>query len=300
MSRLPKPFIDRLEAQFGKPATDGILAAFKDPRRPTFRANALKIADDELMRLLREDGIQFERVKDVPHAFAAKNRTSPELLESYLAEQGKIYLQGIASMMPALVLDPKPGETVLDLCAAPGSKATQMAAMMEGRGRLVAVEEDPVRFQKLQNTVWIQGAKSVEARHADSTLLYHEEPQTYDKALADVPCSAEGRITLRDARSYSFWSQKNITIHAKLQRRLLRSAARCLKPGGTLVYSTCTLAPEENEEQVAWFRTEFPEFAPVDFDLPLSAVRRPGKGMAVVLPTKEHEGFFVAKLRKAA
>lgn len=300
MSKLPKPLLERLATQFGKPAVDAMLAAFKDVRRPTFRANLLKATDEQVMARLREDGIQFERIKGVPHAFAAKNRTSPELLETYLAQQGTIYLQGIASMMPPLVLDPQPGESVLDLCAAPGSKATQMAAMMEGRGRVVAVEEDAVRFQKLQNTVWVQGAKNVTIRQADSTLLHHEEPEAYDRVLADVPCSAEGRITLRDARSYSFWSEKNVSAHAKLQRRLLRSAARCLRPGGTLVYSTCTLAPEENEGQMRWFLSEFPDLVPVEFDLPLSAVRRPGKGMVTVLPTRDHEGFFVAKMRKMA
>ena len=299
MSRLPKPFQDRLEKQFGKGAADGILAAMKELRRPTLRVNTLKSSDDEVMRLMREDGIQFERIRGIPHAMLVKNRTSPELRESYLAQQGKIYLQGVASMLPPLALDPKPGETVLDLCAAPGSKTTQMAAMMEAKVRIVAIEEDEIRFQKLSNTVWMQGAKPVTARQADGTLVHHEEPEAYDRVLLDAPCSAEGRISLRDARSYSFWSEKNITIHAKLQRRLLRSAARCLKPGGTLVYSTCTLAPEENEEMVRWFLSEFPEFAPVDFELPVSSVRRPGKGMIIVLPTREHEGAFVAKLVKA-
>jgi len=296
MSKLPKEFVERLEKQFGGAAANGILQAFKDNRRPSFRVNTLKSSDDEVMRLMREENIQFERVQGVPHAFFVKNRTDHELLQHFLAEQGKIYLQGIASMMPAFVLDPKPGENVLDLCAAPGSKTTQIAAMMEGKGTVLAVEEDAIRYQKLVNTVWMQGAKNVTTRQADATILHHEEAGRYDKVLADVPCSAEGRITLRDARSYSFWSQKNISIHAKLQRRLLRSAPRCLKPGGTLVYSTCTLAPEENEAQVAWIQTEFPDLKPGDFDLPLSSVRRPGKGMITVLPTKDHEGFFVAKL----
>jgi NOL1/NOP2/sun family putative RNA methylase len=298
MSKLPKEFIERLETQFGKPSADGILQAFKNDRKPTFRVNTLKSSDDEVMRLMREDGIQFERVRDVPHAFLVKNRTDHELLQHFLAEQGKIYLQGIASMLPPMILDPKPGETVLDLCAAPGSKTTEMAAMMEGKGTILAVEEDEIRFQKLGNTVWMQGAKNVTPREADATILHHEEAERFDKVLADVPCSAEGRITLRDARSFSFWSPKNISVHAKLQRRLLRSAVRCLKPGGVLVYSTCTLAPEENEQQVAWLHTEFPEMKPMEFDLPLGSVRRPGKGMIVVLPTKDTEGFFVAKLKK--
>ena len=296
---ISEELLKRLETQFGSSAK--VLAGFRaaKDRRPSFRANLLKSDDASVLAALREDNVMFERAKAVPHAFFARNRTDRELLEHPLNQEGKIYLQGIASMLPALVLDPKREEAVLDLCAAPGSKTSQMAAMMGG-GTLVACEDDSVRFQKLQNTLRIQGATFVEAVNKDATVLHHERPEAFDKILADVPCSAEGRMDLSDPRSYRYWSQKNVNEHAKLQRRLLRSAARMLKPGGTLVYSTCTLAPEENEGQVEWLLAECPELVSETFDLPVSEVKRWPKGGVTVLPTKDYEGFFIAKFKKTA
>lgn len=296
---LPVELTQRLEKQFG--SASRVEAGFKaaKDRRPSFRANLLKGDDASVMAGLREDNIMFERAKSVPHAFFVRNRTDRELLEHPLNTEGKIYLQGIASMLPALVLDPKPTDAVLDLCAAPGSKTSQMAAMM-GSGKLVACEDDSVRFQKLQNTLRIQGATFVEAINKDATVLHHEMPEAFDKILADVPCSAEGRMDLSEPRSYRYWSQKNINENAKLQRRLLRSAVKMLKPGGTLVYSTCTLAPEENEGQVEWLLTECPELQSEKFDLPVGELKRWPKGGVTVLPTKDYEGFFIAKFKKTA
>ena len=145
-------------------------------------------------------------------------------------------------------------------------------------------------------TITIQGA-NVQAKNTDSTTLYHEYPETFDAILADVPCTAEGRIDTSDPRSFTFWSQKNITEHAKLQRRLLRSTFKMLKPGGILVYSTCTLAPEENEDQMKWFIEEHPSMKVETITLPVSPVR-PTKYGTVILPSTDCEGFFVAKLKR--
>lgn len=292
---LPQAFIDRLAAQFGPGVAAGILKAFGAERLPTFRVNTIKNSDDAVMAVLRDEAIQFERVKGIPHAFLVKNRSDKQLLEHPLAQTGNIYLQGLTSMLPALVLDPKPGENVLDLCAAPGSKTSQMAAL---GGSIVACEENSIRFQKLQNTLAIQGATNVDALHVDATLLHHEMPEAFDKVLADVPCTAEGRFSTRDKRSFGFWSEKNIVAHAKLQRRLLRSAVACLKPGGVLVYSTCTLAPEENEGMIDWLLTEYPSMRIEDVDLALSGSRKNKNGSVTLLPTDKWEGFFVCKLRK--
>lgn len=294
---LPQALLDRLATQFGPAATAAMLKAMATDRQPTFRVNTLRATDESVMAVLRVEAIQFERVKNVAHAFKIKNRTDKQLLEHPLAQNGHIYLQGLTSMLPPIVLDPQPGETVLDLCAAPGSKTSQIAAMMQNHGRVVACEENSIRYQKLCNTMQMQGATIVDARNVDATLLHHEMPEAFDKVLADVPCSAEGRMDSRDKRSFSFWSEKNIIAHAKLQRRLLRSAVQCLKPGGVLVYSTCTLAPEENEEMIAWLLTEFQNMKPVDIMLPFSGKTNKNKSITL-LPTTEYEGFFVAKLQK--
>ena len=293
---LPESLLTRLTNQFGIVATRALLLAMSEKRLPTFRVNTLKGTDENVMSTLRECAIQFERVKDVPHAFLVKNKTDKELLAHALTTSGKIYLQGLTSMLPALVLDPQPEETILDLCAAPGSKTSQIAALMKNTGRLVACEIDEVRFQKLEHTLALQSA-SAETIRVDATLLHTSQPEQFDRVLADVPCSAEGRMNLNDRRSFSFWSQKNITEHAKLQRRLLRSAVACLKPGGTLVYSTCTLAPEENEDMIAWLVLEFPFMKPMSITLPFPTKQGSHK-TATLLPTSRYEGFFVATLVK--
>jgi NOL1/NOP2/sun family putative RNA methylase len=299
ISHLPEELEARLEKQFGASTVRTMAAALAEPRLPTLRTNTMKTTDDSVMSVFRDENIQFERVKGVPHAFRIRNRTDAQLLAHALCASGKVYMQGIASMLPPLVLDAKPGERILDMCAAPGSKTSQIAAMLEGNGRLLAIEENAIRFQKLQNTLQMQGASFVEARCGDSTLLGREgDEEAFDAVLVDAPCSAEGRIDLRDPRSFSFWSEKNIVAHAKLQRRLLRSAVRCLRVGGRLIYSTCTLAPEENELMVDWLLTECPEMKSVAIALPVPATRVQKNLSVTVLPTKEHEGFFVAKFVK--
>ncbi|MBI2551130.1 RsmB/NOP family class I SAM-dependent RNA methyltransferase [Candidatus Uhrbacteria bacterium] len=295
--RLPLLFLDRLAAQYGPSARDRIVAAFGVDRRPTFRANTLKIADQELMSRLREQGIAFERIKAIPHAFICKSMDDKELLETDVCTAGFIYLQGLSSMVPPIVLDPKPGERVLDLCAAPGSKTSQMAAMMGNEGFIVAMESDAVRFQKLTHTIAKQGVTIEEAKEGDASLLCRGLESAFDKVLADVPCSAEGRISTKDPRSFRFWSQKNIIAHAKEQRRLLRAAVASLKVGGTLVYSTCTLAPEENELMVDWLAKEYPSVVQEQVTVNIDG-RKAKEGYLTLLPTDAHEGLFVAKFRK--
>lgn len=300
---LPLPLLARLERQFGARALEEMIRAFTATRRPSLRVNTLRAQDVDVMNRLREDGITFERPQGIPHAFFINNQSDDELLEHPLAKEGKIYLQGLTSMLPPLLLGPQPGEHILDICAAPGSKTSQMGAMMENQGAIVAVEESVIRVQKLRHTVETQGISIANVLCADATKLAKlladnpSLPQSFDRILADVPCTAEGRISLRDKRSYGFWSEKNIIEHAKLQRKLLRAAVPFLKPGGTIVYSTCTLAPEENEEMVSWLLQEFPDLRLEKISVPVQHARTMAHG-TVILPTKNHEGFFVAKLSK--
>lgn len=304
---LPEALRQRLAKQWGAGTYNGLLQAFSVERKPTFRVNTLKSTDEEVMGIMRDEQIMFERVKAVPHAFLIKNRTDDELLEHPLARDGKIYLQGISSMVPPLVLlddtgsthgsTPTTGLRILDLCAAPGSKTTELAMMTHNSAEIIATEDNEVRFQKLENTIRIQSAK-VNAKHTDGTLLHKEFPEYFDIVLVDAPCSAEGRININEKRTFGFWSEKNITEHAKLQRRLLRAAVACLKPGGTLVYSTCTLAPEENEKMIEWLITEFPEMKPADISLSLQNIRKTAHKTVTMLPSEQMEGFFVAKLIK--
>ncbi|MFA5946468.1 MAG: RsmB/NOP family class I SAM-dependent RNA methyltransferase [Patescibacteria group bacterium] len=296
---LPNALRDRLTKQWGTGTYSAMLRAFSVAQKPTLRVNTLKSSDEAVMAVFRDEQIMFERIKAVPHAFLIKNRTDDELLGHPLAKDGKIYLQGISSMIPPVILEPRAGERILDLCAAPGSKTTEIAMMTNNAAEIIATEDNEVRFQKLENTIRVQSAK-VNARHTDGTLLHKEFPEYFDKILVDAPCSAEGRININEKRTFGFWSEKNIVEHAKLQRRLLRAAVGCLKPGGTLVYSTCTLAPEENEQMVEWLITEFPQMKPVEISLPLQNAKKTAHKTITMLPDERMEGFFVAKLTKLA
>ncbi|NQV89333.1 MAG: RsmB/NOP family class I SAM-dependent RNA methyltransferase [Parcubacteria group bacterium] len=292
---LPTAFTDRLVNQFGRQGSESILASFKMTRATTFRVNTKKATDEDIMNFLRDHNIVYERVKTIPHAFIAKKLSSKEVLALPLCTDGHIYVQGLSSMVPPVILDPKPGETVLDLCAAPGSKTSQMANMMQGKGRLLAIEKDTVRFQKLQYTLNLQGSDFVEQIEGDALRVCKSLHGTFDAILADVPCSAEGRIDLNAPRSFHFWSERNIVAHAKLQRSLLRAAVPCLKPGGRLVYSTCTLAPEENEQMIDWLLTEFPKLKLLPVTSPLTG--KPMKNGYCLLPNTKHEGLFVSSLK---
>ncbi|NQV12105.1 RsmB/NOP family class I SAM-dependent RNA methyltransferase [Candidatus Uhrbacteria bacterium] len=292
---LSSQFTDRLQSQFGPDGYDKIMKGFRARRLPTFRVNTTKSTNEEIVEFLVENKIAYEQSDTVPHAFIIKRMSSEDLLKLPICKDGKIYVQGLSSMVPPLVLSPGAGEHVLDLCAAPGSKTSQMAAMMEQTGKLVAMEQNQIRFGKLKFTIDKQGADVVEAMKGDAIKLCTRYKGKFDAILADVPCSAEGRMNLAYERSYGYWSEVNIEKNVKLQRELMTAAIPCLKPGGRIVYSTCTLAPEENESMIAWLLEEFTELHLEEIAPPLLDHRVPGG--CYILPSESHEGMFISMLR---
>lgn len=298
---IPEGLAMRLSRQFGSGSLPALQKGFMGNRRISFRVNTLRTTDHEVLEVLRQVGISAHRAFALPHAFFLPQVTEREFLEHPLVQKGHVYLQGITAMLPALLLDPKKGERILDLCAAPGGKTSQLAALMENTGEILACENDAIRVQKLEHTLTLQGVKNTTVLELDAGLLFKSHAEHFDAVLADVPCSAEGRIDLTNPRSFSFWSEKNSRAQAKLQRRLLRSAVACLKHGGRLVYSTCTLAPEENEEQMEWLVETFPELMPISVSTKaqelLPGGKLCGKGL-LWLPTEKVEGFFVASFQK--
>lgn len=300
---LPNGLVERLVAEYGVHLFEAILKGFVCEKLPAIRINTLKTDVQEIMRIFRELNVRFERIKFLPDSLIILNQNERffENLEIY--KSGKIYFQGISSQLPVLFLNPQPGERILDMCAAPGSKTTQACIQMKNHGEIVANEKDQIRFERLKYNLEKQGVTIAKVILGDACRLGEEYNAYFDKILLDVPCSAEGRIYVEDRRSFSFWSGKNINEHAKLQRRLMRAAVRYLKPGGILIYSTCTLAKEENEDVIKNALEEFAgslRLEPIDlqgfkYKLPiLSGLRDALKAM----PSNISEGFFVAKMRK--
>ncbi len=326
---LPDKFPERLEAMFPGVIGNEVRASFVE-RPTTLRINRIKcpvILDtygkkqpDEVIEFLKQAGFLLEQVSWYEDAFILQNKTKRELTDTEPYKLGKIYIQSLASMSPPLVLQPQPGEKVLDLTAAPGSKTSQIAAMMAMKGELVANDNNKVRFFKLKHNMELLGVGSGvskdEAVEWKFTLrmehggdLCREFPDYFDKILLDAPCSAEARFVANNPNTFGYWSERKIKEMAYKQRSLLFAAWGALKPGGTLVYSTCTFAPEENEIQIERLLDRYSEaeLQEITYTLPpaLPALTKwknkdlPNLEKTYrIKPTPEIEGFFVALLKK--
>jgi len=303
--RLPPEFTAALYESFPAGAADRILAGMGAERYTTLRVNTLKSGVQELLAAFRRTGVKHRRVPWCPEAFILIEAREREVegWESY--RQGRIYLQSLSSLIPALVLAPRPGQRVLDLAAAPGSKTTQMAALMGNRGSILAVELHPLRCERLKYNLALQGAGIVEVHLGPGEKIGALYPACFDRVLLDAPCSGEGRFLLSAPGSFRRWSPREVDRSARRQRKLLASAAQTLKPGGELVYSTCTLNRQENEEQVSWAVNALPLVIeeitlPIQGALPgLSSGLHPQASRCLrLLPSREHEGFFVCRMKK--
>jgi len=303
--RLPAEFIEFLYAEFSAGTADKMLYSFMGDRYTTLRVNTIKYDINSLMEYFKRENIKFDRVPWYKDALIIKNADERDLEKLDIYKNGYIYIQSLPSMIPPLVLDPKPGEKILDMTAAPGSKTTQMAAMMNNNGYILANELDKIRCERLKYNVELQGAKIVEVINGRGEQLGEKYNEEFDRVLLDAPCSGEGRFNINDVKSYRFWSVKEVNRLSNLQKKLLTSAFKALKKGGILVYSTCTLNKKENEEVVDWALKNL-DLEILDIDLKINgAIRAFDDGFnknlskAIrVLPSKELEGFFICKFRK--
>lgn len=308
MSSLPLQFLERLKLILPDELQGEALKTFSRPSPVSVRINTLKVKRSELLERLAEKKIDFTPVPWYQDALVLGHISRKDLGELDLLKNGLIYGQGLSSLLPVLVLDPKPGEKILDMCAAPGSKTTQMAAHMQNLGSILALESVKDRFYKLKSVVASLGAANITLRIMDSRR-FRFQGEYFDKILVDAPCSSEGRFKTAEPKTIGYWSPRKIREMVQKQRGLLMTASHLLKPGGVLVYSTCTFAPEENEGVIDWLlkRTKS--------KLQLSAFTIPGikvyppirtwKGKAFnpqvercfrALPDGTMEGFFIAKI----
>lgn len=253
MSRdLPKVFIERLNDIIPAAHIPDVIKSFSLSERPCFRVNTLRWDILSAENYFKEQGFHPIPLTVCPGAFLMMPHDKVALRSSKPVEEGRIYWQNPSSLLPALILDPRPGERILDLCAAPGSKTTQMAAMMNGTGEITALEVVKGRFFKLRSVIELTGAANVLSKCMDARR-FQPRDGAFEKVLVDAPCSSEGRFNTGDKDSFGYWSPRKIKEMAQKQKGLLLNAGRCVIPGGRLVYSTCTFAPEENESVVDWF-----------------------------------------------
>ncbi len=310
---LPTAFVDRLRASLPADRFEAVLASFGTVKPTSFRVNTLKAADDEVVEQLKAEGLSPSDVPGVPHAFVVPDAQRRALTESRAVADGRVYIQGIASMLAPLVLDPQPGEAVLDLCAAPGGKTLMLAAMMANTGILNAVEPGRTRFFKLKANLERGGATMVKTYLTDGRSVGRKTPDRFDKVLVDAPCAGEAMFTTRDPASYADWSEKKVERCARVQKALLCAALAAVKPGGSVLYCTCSLSVSENEGVVSHTLGKLGDRVAAEpvADLPAATlpaltgwrgkVFESGVGHGVrVLPNATHDAFFLARLRRLA
>lgn len=304
-NRLPKEFVDNLYTMFSPGVVDNIFRGIAEKRFTTLRVNTLKYNIQDLMKYFKEINIKFERVLWYKDALIIKNATEKDIQKLEIYQKGYIYIQSLSSMVPPLVLAPQEGENVLDLTAAPGSKTTQIASLMNGNGFVLANELDKLRCEKLKYNISSQGANIVKVINGRGEKIGEQYSEKFDKVLLDTPCSGEGRFTIYNVQSYKTWSPKTVNELTKMQKKLFKSAYNALKPKGTLVYSTCTLNKEENEHILDWALNNFNlKLVPLDVNINeaipafSNELNKSINNAIRILPSKSMEGFFVAKFIK--
>lgn len=306
---LPLIFLERLESIVGSQNYPLVLESFSSDRMCSVRVNTLCTTLEDAQEHLSSVNIRTQRISWNQNALELMGLRTQEASRLEWVSQGKLYIQSLSSMLPAIVLDPQPKERVMDLCAAPGSKTTQIAALMQNQGEIVAVDSVRSRFYRLKSVLKTQGVEIAQAKCLDGAR--YRSADLFDKILVDAPCSSESRFKTSAPETVGYWSLRKIKEMAHKQKGLLLNACRLLKPGGTLVYSTCTFAPEENEAVVDWALRKLPgqiKLLPVEqegisrypsllewekriFDESVSQCFR-------VLPVNGMEGFFMAKLTR--
>ena len=306
--KLPQEFVHKFRKIYPSNYSQ-IANTFLVKKESTFRVNYLKTDLVSLRRALINQRVKFKELPFPKGSFLLKMPLR-ELQEKPIYQEGLIYVQNLSSMIPPLVLTPQDSDKILDLCAAPGAKTTQICSLAP-KAQVIAIEKIRNRYYKLLANLKTQGADSVKVFLLDSIWVRKKFPEEFDKILADVPCSAEGRFLVSNPKTFKYWKQRKVKEMVHKQKKLLHSAFFALKEGGELVYSTCTFSPEENEGVIDWFINKFKEKLEImPVNIPLSnardgLVRWRDKKFSPelrvtkrIIPTDTMEGFFLAKLKK--
>ena len=291
-------FKTMLTDAYGENIASDLFVNMPNKRVVSFRVNRLKSTPEEVEQVLKQEHIIYEKVSWYEDAFVVScDEKEIERLDIY--QQGMIYLQSLSSMIPALILDPHVNEDILDMAAAPGGKTTQIAALTSNQARLTVTEAHKIRAEKLKFNLNKQGVKNASLIIKDARQL--DDFFRFDHILLDAPCSGSGTFIFNEPKSYQTFSKELVNRSVKLQRELLDKAIKLLKTGKTMVYSTCSIMPVENEEMIkSVLKRNQVELVPIDDSMYQHIPKLPTEieGTLLIKPTPYYEGFFVCKLKK--
>jgi 16S rRNA (cytosine967-C5)-methyltransferase len=281
--------------RFGFEETQKLLAANNERPALSLRINKLKVEPGYFLTLLDQQHIEYTGSSHIDYFVKVKGLTRIGQMEIF--RNGYFTIQDESAALPCILLDPKPGQRVIDMCAAPGGKTTNIAELMKNEGEILAVDKYEAKLNLIRASCERLGVKNVQLKAVDATLL---EAEQADRVLLDAPCSGLGVLTKKPDIK---WKRDIADLHklAKLQTELLHNAAVLLKPGGVLVYSTCTLVPEENQELITNFLRAHPEFTLDDASGFVSKDLVTPEGFIETIPHRHGmDGSFAARLLKNA
>jgi len=309
---LPEELIEILEEIYTTGELDSIYRSFDRGRYTSFRINTLKGNYKEVTDELTRNKIKFKNYHYIKDTFTSRDSKAKIYTKLDIYKEGKIYLQNISSMLPVEFLELKEDIKILDMCAAPGSKSTQIATITENKANIIANDINDIRIKKLEYNIEKQGATSVIILGSDGRALGKRMMDYFDRVLIDAPCSGEGRIHLKDNKKLLYWSDKKVKKYSKNQKKLIDSGYLALKDNGILIYSTCTLNPYENEEVINYALNKYKDLTLEkitfqDKNIKEGLTQYKGnkyknvmKNALRIIPNEYCEGFFIAKLIKTS
>ena len=296
---VPEWLVEKVIKDYGMEHAKNMFASlYENVGATSIRVNNSKISTEECVKLLEKEGVHVEKGAYVENALEISGYDPLGFLETF--EKGCFQVQDVSSMLVGLAANPKPGDHVIDICAAPGGKSIHVADLLNGTGHVESRDLTDYKVGLIEENIFRCGFKNITAKRADALVFDEAVKETADIVIADLPCSGLGVLKKKSDIKYRM-SQSQIEELAKLQREILKNAVTYVKSGGTLIYSTCTIAKEENDLQVDWILE----------NLPLQLVSLEGciceellkecerEGVLQLLPGREKtDGFFLAKFQK--
>ena len=279
---MPKWILEQWLSKYDRETVETMLADFQKEKPTTIRCNLNQMRKEQLMEELQAEGVQVAEHPYLPYALQIWGYDYLADLRTF--QQGAFHVQDISSMLVSHIAEPKEGDYVIDVCAAPGGKALHMAELLKGTGQVEARDLTDYKVNLIQDNIMRSGMNNIDAVRWDATVLDEQSIEKADVVIADLPCSGLGVLGKKTDLKYKMTEQTQGEL-VKLQRDILSTVKQYVKPGGTLAYSTCTIHEAENMGNVDWFLKENPEF-----ELISSLQLLPG--------VHESDGFFIAKFKK--
>ena len=279
---MPEWIVEEWLEQYSKEQAEEMLSAFQSEAPTSIRVNTARIGKEELIKMLEAEGVTVQENEELSYGLYISGYDYLNSLTSF--QKGLFYIQDVSSMMVSHLAEPKEGDYVLDVCAAPGGKSIHMAELLKGTGMVEARDLTPYKVGLIQENINRCQLSNIRAVQADARELRNEDIEKADIVIADLSCSGLGVIGKKTDIKYKMTREKQKEL-AILQQEILNTVAHYVKPGGILMYSTCTINREENEENVSRFLQEHPDFS---VEMQEQLLPKPGR----------QDGFFIARLKK--